>query len=417
MLKNKKRLSFALLILVASISLYAQNNTNSPYTLYGYGDISENYSGEQRAMGGVSIASRSKTSINTVNPASYSAVDSMTFMFDMGVSVLGSRYTYGNLSNSKINGNLEYLTMQFPLAKNMGFSMGFLPYSFTGFNYSLNDTLPLAAYPDTVVGTKSYNGLGGISQVYAGISIKLFRRLSLGVNGYYMFGNNMSTRVITFNTTGFTSGYQKDSIKVGSFRMRYGLQYEMPLAKGKELTLGAYYEQKQKLNATYSESTGSVADQHTPYEKVHSEFELPQTFGLGVNFNSNNKLILGADYSYQQWADVKYMGVKDTLNNRMRLAIGAEYIPNYRSRKYFDRVTYRLGLNMSDAYYKVNGQVQPKNFGIAFGLGLPLRSVKSVVNATVEYGKVGSTTLLREDYVKFTLNAVINENWFFKRKL
>lgn len=417
MLKNKKWLSFALLILVATISLNAQNNTNSPYTLYGYGDISENYSGEQRAMGGVSIASRSRTSINTVNPASYSAVDSMTFMFDMGVSMLGSRFTSGSLSNSKINANLEYITMQFPLSKNMGFSMGVLPYSFKGFNYSLTDTLDLAAYPDTVVGTKSYNGLGGISQVYAGISLKLFHRLSLGVNAYYMFGNNMTTRVLSFNNTGFTSAYQRDSIKVGSFRMRYGLQYEMPLAKGRELTLGAYYEQKQKLNATFSESTGSVADQQTPYEKVYSEFELPQVIGLGVNYFNGNKLTIGADFSYQQWADVKFMGVKDTLNNRMRLAIGAEYTPNYRSRKYFDRMTYRFGLNMSDAYYKVNGQVPPKNFGIAFGLGLPLRSVKSVVNATLEYGKVGSSSLLREDYLKFTLNAVINENWFFKRKL
>ncbi len=72
---------------------------------------------------------------------------------------------------------------------------------------------------------------------------------------------------------------------------------------------------------------------------------------------------------------------------------------------------------MSDAYYKIDNKIQPKNFGITFGLGLPLRNAKSIVNATLEYGKVGTTSLLREDYLKFTLNAVINENWFFKRKL
>ena len=75
----------------------AQNNTNSPYTLYGFGDISDNHSGEQRAMGGVAIGSRSRTSINTANPASYSVVDSMTFMFDMGVSALGSPFTNNGL--------------------------------------------------------------------------------------------------------------------------------------------------------------------------------------------------------------------------------------------------------------------------------------------------------------------------------
>ncbi|MBP6610306.1 MAG: hypothetical protein KA206_04365, partial [Paludibacter sp.] len=92
MLKNKL-LHFVLLLIFTSSIVSAQNNTNSPYTRFGFGDINDNYTGEQRAMGGVAIGSRSKSSINTVNPASYSAVDSMTFMFDIGASVLGSRFT------------------------------------------------------------------------------------------------------------------------------------------------------------------------------------------------------------------------------------------------------------------------------------------------------------------------------------
>ena len=39
-------------------------------------------------MGGISFGSRTKHGINVVNPASYSAVDSMTFMFDVGVWLL-----------------------------------------------------------------------------------------------------------------------------------------------------------------------------------------------------------------------------------------------------------------------------------------------------------------------------------------
>jgi hypothetical protein len=41
----------------------------------------------------------------------------------------------------------------------------------------------------------------------------------------------------------------------------------------------------------------------------------------------------------------------------------------------------------------------------------------STLNASIEYGKVGSSTNLREDYFKFTMNLVFNEHWFFKRKL
>lgn len=395
----------------------AQNNTNSPYTLYGFGDVSDNYSGEQRAMGGVGIGSRSRTSISTINPASYSAVDSMTFMFDMGVSVLGSHFTNNGAGTSKLNANLEYITMQFPLWKNTGFSMGVLPYSFTGYNFSTNELLPLTAYPDSVTATRSFFGQGGVSQAYTGFSVQLFKHLSLGVNAYYMFGNNMNTRTLTFSDTEFSPSYQRDSIKVTNFRFRYGLQYNQVFNKKHDFTLGAFFENKAPLTATYAQSTGSVIDENTPLQPVFKEFETPTAFGVGLNYNYNKQFTVGLDYSMQQWGDVKFLGVTDTLVNRSRLAIGTEFVPNSRGRKYSDRVTYRLGFNTSDAYYKVNGQLPPKNFGITFGFGLPLRNSKSVVNATFEYGKIGTSSLLREDYLKFTLNAVVNENWFFKRKL
>lgn len=412
-----KQLLVLLLIAFACEFSMAQNNTNSPYTLYGFGDISDNHSGEQRAMGGVAIGSRSRTSINTANPASYSVVDSMTFMFDMGVSALGSRFTNNGLGTTKMNANLEYITMQFPLWKNTGFSMGVLPYSFTGYNFSTVDTLDLQAYPDTVSATKLFYGQGGISQVYTGFAVKLFKHLSLGVNAYYMFGNNLNNRYLTFSDSEFTSSYQRDSIQVNSFRFRYGLQYNQLLNKKHDITVGAFYEMKTGLNATYAQSTGSIIDTPTPFQTMYKEFELPESFGVGLNYNYNKQISVGLDYSLQKWGDVKYMGVLDTLANRSKLAIGTEFIPNPRGRKYFDRVIYRVGVNTSDSYYKVNGQIPPKNFGITFGMGLPLRNNKSIVNATFEYGKIGSNSTLREDYLKFTLNAVVNENWFFKRKL
>jgi len=384
--------------------------------MFGYGDISDNYAGEQRAMGGVAIGSRSKTSINTVNPASYSSVDSMTFMFDLGTSVLGSRFSIDGKSSTKLNANLEYVTMQFPLWKNTGFSMGVLPYSFTGYDYSTSQLVD--NYP-SVTATKTFYGIGGVSQAYAGFGIKVFKGLSLGVNAYYMFGNNINSRLMTFDNTslGLIPSFQNDTIKVNSFRFRYGMQYNFQINPKHNLTLGAFYEPKTTLKARYTESTGSVTNTSTEYLPEHEKFELPQNLGLGFNYKIDNRITFALDYSLQNWADVKFLGVTDSLTNRSRLALGAEIIPNPRSRKYFNRVTYRAGANMSDPYYKIDGMEQPKNFGITFGFGLPLASSKSVVNATFEYGKIGSSSVLKEDYFKFTLNAVINENWFFKRKL
>jgi len=51
MFKNKIFFLGFVLVLLNQVSI-GQNNTNSPYTRFGYGDISDTNSGEQRAMGG-----------------------------------------------------------------------------------------------------------------------------------------------------------------------------------------------------------------------------------------------------------------------------------------------------------------------------------------------------------------------------
>ncbi len=192
MYKNK----VLVLVLSSLMSLQfvvAQNNINSPYTRYGYGDISETNSGEQRALGGVAIGSRSHSYINTINPASYSSVDSMTFMFDIGTSALSSRFSDATKSVHTFNANLEYLTMQFPLSKGMGFSAGLLPYSFAGYNMYNIDQIK-GPEGDTISTSKGFTGTGGFSQVYMGLSKKIGKHISLGANVYYMYGSVNNTR-------------------------------------------------------------------------------------------------------------------------------------------------------------------------------------------------------------------------------
>lgn len=417
MFKNKIFLLAFTLFLMSQIT-FGQNNTNSPYTRFGYGDISDTNPGELRAMGGLAFGSRTKTSINTANPASYSAVDSMTFMFDVGVSALGSRFSETLGYTHKFNANLEYITMQIPVWKNVGLSAGLLPYSFSGYNFYSTSDLSYELFPDTVTQTQYFSGNGGISQVYGGLSVNLLNHISLGVNAYYMFGSAINYRMLSFsNLDKSYDSEQSDSITVSSFRLRYGMQFYNTFAKKHDVTLGLVYEAKTKLNATYSERTRSVEEELTPYQEVFTDFEMPEMFGVGLSYTYNKQLTLGMDYSLQKWGEAKYMGATDTLTNRSKFVLGAEYIPNPRGRKYFDQVHYRAGLNMSDPYYKINGVTQPKNYGVTFGIGLPLKNSNTLVNATFEYGKIGTSGLLRENYLKFTLNAVFNENWFFKRKL
>ena len=85
----------ALLLTMLSGAAVAQNNTNSPYTRYGYGQLADQGSANSKGMGGVAYALRDKFQVNFANPASYSAVDSLTFIFDGGISLQNTNFSNG----------------------------------------------------------------------------------------------------------------------------------------------------------------------------------------------------------------------------------------------------------------------------------------------------------------------------------
>jgi hypothetical protein len=423
MYKNKLLLLLLALIIFIQFSS-GQNNTNSPYTRFGYGDISDTNNGEQRAMGGIAIGSRSNRSINVVNPASYSCVDSLTFMFDLGTSGLISHFSETSGSVTKLNANLEYITMQFPLAKWLGFSAGALPYSFVGYDFQSSDSIYLNennATKDTVRYSKYFNGSGGFSQVYMGLSANIFKHISLGANAYYMFGTINNFRSLVFNnTTNYTTTSVATTIQANDFRFRFGAQLYNTFAKKHDVTLGFIYEPKIKLRGGFSQITTGVLNDtidasHPNY--TNYGFELPSMYGIGLNYCFDKRLTIGIDYSLQQWKDAQFFSKTDSLGNRSKLAIGVEYLPNPKSRKYADQIHYRAGFNISDSYFNINGQSLPKNIGLSFGVGLPLHNNNTVLNASFEYGKIGSLSLLNEDFYKITFNFTFNEHWFFKRKL
>ena len=416
-----ENLIFAVLLLLASTQLAGQNNTNSPYTRFGYGDVTESPAVELRGMGGAGLANRSKNTINALNPASYSSIDSLTFQFDVGAGTRFSRFSVAeackNLFSSAFNANLEYVTMRFPLARWLGFSAGLLPYSFAGYNFYQKDyrikDVASTEDPDTLHFARSFDGAGGFSQVYGGLSINILKHISLGINTYYMFGEiNNSRSVIFSQTSEIPSSLYSNRLRASDLRMRYGLQLYNTFAEKHDVVLGVIYEQKKKLNGSFTASQG--IDTVVNY---NSGFELPQVLGLGLNYTFNKKLTIGFDYMAHSWGNALFFQKTDSLVNRTKLAFGAEYISNPAGRKYSERIRYRVGFNMANQYYRVNNQAPMNDYTFSFGLGLPTKTGKSMLNVSLEYGKIGSASLLREDYLKLTFSAAIDERWFFKPKL
>jgi hypothetical protein len=60
-----------------------------------------------------------------------------------------------------------------------------------------------------------------------------------------------------------------------------------------------------------------------------------------------------------------------------------------------------------------------KDFGISFGLGLPIGNQLTRLNISAEYGKRGEKTnsLIQENYVNLRLGLNLAEKWFQKNKI
>ena len=172
----------------------------TPYSKFGVGLLPDNY-GAYTGMGGVSAAMRDNYNINFLNPASYTALDSMRFYFQMGVT---GEYvdvsTYKDHSNYKVAQNAS-LNMAFRVYKKTFVSLGLVQRSDRGFD--LIYSYPLIEDP-TMFYVQQLEGLGGLNEAYLGVAYQ-FGRLSVGVNASYVFGKVEDRLTLVMQPA--TSGY------------------------------------------------------------------------------------------------------------------------------------------------------------------------------------------------------------------
>lgn len=405
---NYKRYIVIAVATMMVVGVWAQNATSSPSSRFGYGELNDNLPGAYRAMGGVGTGMRSNKAINSSQPASYTGGDSLTFMFDIAGSFLYTNYGDMNGQRNRLNGNLEYITMQFPLWKRyVAMSVGVTPYSAVGYNFALSDS--------TTSGhqfTKTYSGEGGFTQVYGGLSVNICDWVALGANVYYMFGETTQKRALTFADANLKSVEQGDYLHVNSLRLRYGMQLFHTFGKH-AVVLGGMFENKQRFSrCEYQQIETNSADTVTTMD---AGFEMPMVYGAGLSYCYADRITLALDYQCQDWANVLYFNDNDALATRHRWALGAEYRHDPMGRRFLDRMSWRVGASYATSY---TTQFEQPHLSVTMGFGFPLRTIGTVVNTTFEYGRRGfAAGQMNENYVRFVVNAAIAEHWFFKRKL
>ena len=106
-----------LILLVFSVSLFAQNESNSPYSRFGIGELNEFSTAGQSAMGGLGIADDDPISINISNPASYSSVFQQRFTMQTGGQHI-TKLLQTNDQSQVVNAtNFNYLLFGFVFSK------------------------------------------------------------------------------------------------------------------------------------------------------------------------------------------------------------------------------------------------------------------------------------------------------------
>jgi hypothetical protein len=243
MQKEKHRsivVSFALVFFI-SLPLYSQFNTYSPYTRFALGDLAKPGFAQNQAMGGTGLALHPDNRINPLNPASYSGLDSTSVYFDFGANTFHNSYETENYSNTWWNMNLHHVAFATSMGKYFAFSTGLVPYSSIGYNIKqeYND------YTHGLAMDTYYKGEGGIMNFYAGTSVELLNRISLGVNVNFLLGKLTREREVDFpmNST-YSDITSSEFLNLRTPVFTLGLQYKETFGKKFFFTLGGIYDIK-----------------------------------------------------------------------------------------------------------------------------------------------------------------------------
>ena len=428
----KKIFTIAALAAVSSFAA-AQSGTNSPYSQYGLGEQTQQATGFNKGMNGLGLGYRKGDQLNTLNPASYSAMDSLTFIFDAGISgQLTNFEENGKRINAK-NANFEYVAAGFRAFKHLGVSFGIMPYTNVGYSYSNSHKVGDA---DATTYYNTYKGTGGIHQIYLGIGWEIFKGFSLGVSGAYLWGD-YERQIVNSYSDSYTNTLSKYyTASITDYKVDFGAQIAIPFSKKSNLTIGLTYGLGHKMAAdpeckVISTNSQTLVSDTASYV-IKDGFEMPNVMSGGFMLNLAEKLRIGADYQLQKWGDVgfpvytntnsgpSYQVSNDYFKDRHKVTIGGEYCKNPTSNKFFQRIRFRAGASYATPYFKINGKDGPKEISVSAGFGIPIMNGwnnRSVLNISGQWVRLDASNLLRENTFRINIGLTFNERWFMKWKV
>lgn len=427
-------------IAVVAIQSYGQEGTASPYSFYGIGSLKFKGTVESRSMGGGSVYSDS-IHINLRNPASLAGnnVDSYPFngesrpvVFTVGGSYSSINFKSDTSSDNTNSGTFNYLALSIPMGK-FGFGFGLLPYSSVGYKLeSLNGEGNIE---------NRFKGEGGLNKAFFALGYQIVKGLSVGVDAQYNFGNIQNSTVeFLYDNENVMAQYQSrenNRSDLSGLSFNLGIYYKTMLNEKLEFMSSFTYAPESSLVSKNERSFSTISTNSSGQEFVvnsidfdldaigllETDLVLPSKYTIGAGIGKPRSWFIGAEYASQKTSDFSNELYSSTINgtkyeDASAVSLGGFYIPQYNSfSNYLKKVVYRAGVRYEKTGLIISEE-SINEFGISFGVGLPVGNFLSNANIGLEVGRRGTTKshLIQENFINFQLSLSLNDRWFQKRK-
>ena len=429
---------FLILIAVVFSSLsFAQQGSSSPYSFYGIGSLKFKGTVENQSMGGLSVYSDS-IHVNLRNPASFAGKNLKSFnnearpvKYTIGGSHSEVKLSSGSQTDKSSTSGLDYLAIAIPLGK-FGAGFGLLPYSSVGYKLQSRDTDDVLQY--------KYRGEGGLNKVFLGFGYQLTNDLRFGIDASYNFGNIINTNIAYgYNSEGQLLQYQSRETNrsdLGGLTYNFGLIFSKLIKPNLEVMASATYTPSSELTSSNTRAYSTIViDPLTqqeftindlevdlsPFNLSTTQLTLPSKSSFGLGVGNPRKWFAGVEYTFLEASQFsnRLLAIDNaSYQDASTISVGGFYIPKFDSfNRYWERIVYRAGIRFEDTGLRINNE-DIKEFGISFGVGLPVGRIFSNANIGFEIGTRGVDTanLVKENFVKFQISLSLNDRWLEKRK-
>lgn len=418
-----KKILLSLFISFFFLYSQGQDNIGTPYSVYGMGLQPENH-GPYAAMGGVAAAMRDNRNINFLNPASYTALDSVRFYFQAALTgefAWISTHKEDSYYNVAQNANLA---MALRLYKKLYFSFGFTQKTDVGYDILYSNIISGSTSNTTF--NQNIQGEGGLNDIYGGFGWR-YKNLSLGLNFSYVFGKLEKRQTLVANMANSYYIRTSENKLVHDILFNPGVQYTFKLNPKSDLVVGASMNFTQKLWAkkefiSYKVNTSGNSTMLDDEVLKRGYIKYPLRINTGFNYQYKNKLQLAGDYTFQQMSKYEEFGSNINLKNANKVAIGAAWTPEEMGRYWWQRNKYMAGLYFNSSEVRLK-DTDINTYGFSLGTQIPFFLAglgnELLLGIAFDFGVRGTEKngLVQEKYAKLRINIAFKEFWFMKRKI